>query len=69
MPKYVVGHIDWFDHELTLEIIDAPTWREAWAKHSKFPWTENDGPSADLASAQQACFDCDCMMSHIEVAP
>ena len=33
--KFVVGHIDWFDHELILELIEAENEMEAVKKHSK----------------------------------
>lgn len=73
MKTFVVGYIDWSDHELTLERIEAPTWQQAVMNHTKFPWRKKDGQVAEPyrpteeEAFKQACFDCDCMMSWIEV--
>lgn len=77
-PKqWVVGHINWFDNELTLERITAATWQEAAFLHSKYPFLEEDGKTKtpvdhlpDVRTEEDfrvACFYCDCMMNWIEV--
>ena len=43
--KFVVGHIDWFDHELVLELVEAENEVEAVRKHSKvreMDWSVQD---------------------------
>lgn len=68
---FVVGHIDWSENDLRLEKVEAKTWQEAVQKHSKYPWQDeaaDDKPSLQNPEAfKQQCFDCDCMMSWIEV--
>lgn len=74
MKTFVVGHIDWMDHELTLERIAATDWPAAVRKHSKFPFADKSCDreailldTLDGEGFKQACFDADCMMNWIEV--
>lgn len=70
MKTFVVGHIDWFDHNLTLEKITAVDWLGAVQAHSKFPFeAPKDYSEASHApeTFKQLCFDCDCMMNWIEI--
>lgn len=70
MKQFIVGHIDWYDHNLTLERVEAKDWREAFTKHSKAQELFSSDPvPEDLKAAKQFCFDCDCMMDAIEVEP
>lgn len=72
-PKtFIVAYIDWFDYNLILERITASSWEDAVVQHSKYPFkdSETDAPNAVITDAdafKQECFDCDCMMSWIEV--
>lgn len=81
---FIVGHIDWSDHELILERCCGPTWQDAIIAHSKYPFMKCDeetgeqieptecepvDPNEDEETFKQKCFDCDCMMSWIEVLP
>lgn len=69
MSKFVVGYIDWFDHNLKLELIEADTWREAVSSHSSFPWKE-EGYTPNMKDPEafkHECFDADCMMSWLEL--
>jgi hypothetical protein len=74
---WIVAHIEWSNNELLLEKVEAPTWREAVQKHSKYPWAgepEEEQPTAIRASFGEAvfqdeCFDCDCMMAWIDITP
>ena len=68
MKTFIVGHIDWFNHDLILERISAINWQHAVAAHSKFPWT-GTVPTTDPETFKQQCFDGDCMMDWIEVQP
>src|SRR3954471_22550094 len=38
---WVVGFVDLEGHELYLERIEAPTWRDAVVRHTKFPFSED----------------------------
>lgn len=67
MPQFIVGHVDWYDHNLVLEKIEAPTWREAWMKHSKNPFEGVQDINPSIEEAKQECFNQDCMMGHIEL--
>jgi len=75
MPKFAVGHIDWSNNDLIIEIVEAPTLMESFAKHSKWPWkndTEGYGErilAMDVEDFKRECFDCDCMMDSVEIAP
>ncbi len=69
MKTFVVGYINWSDNELVLEVISAENWREAWMKHSNIPFTDDYPIPDDVETAKTACFDVDCMMSHVEVEP
>lgn len=69
---FIVGHIDWMDHELLLERITASSWQHAVVQHSHYPFKdpETDAPNmilVDEEAFKQECFDCACMMSWIEV--
>lgn len=71
MIDFVVGYIDWFNNELTLEQIKAETWQEAVQKHTKYPFSTDDYILSKLTCPEtfkQECFNCDCMMSWIEVS-
>ena len=35
MSKFAVGHIDYFNNNLIIEIIKAENWKDALFKHSK----------------------------------
>lgn len=67
MPLFIVGHIDWFEHELVLEKIEAPDWQHAIALHSKWTADNGDVPNLSPEAFKQHCFDLDSMMSWIEV--
>lgn len=78
---WIVGFIDFFNHELKLERIEAATWQDAVVQHSMYPYkgTENSDEilPQELSlryeelepeeSFKQSCFDCDSMMNWIEL--
>ena len=73
MKTFVVGHIDWFDHELILEKYEVSSWRIAVALHTKYPFhgdpnldPPKESTTPELFRGQ--CFDVDCMMNWIEVS-
>lgn len=81
MKTFIVAHVDFFDNDIKLEKIEAPTWQEAVEKHSKYPYKETEESSGQSAaelsknypdytpeeSFKQACFDCDSMMNWFEL--
>jgi hypothetical protein len=73
MKSFIVGHIDWSENELRLEHHMGEDWRAAVAQHSKYPWREYPQDDELFTSRlnpeafKQTCFDCDCMMSWIEI--
>ena len=71
MKKYAVSYINFFNNELTTEIVEAETIKEAVAKHSKI---SSDGHileymqnCKDLDEIQTKFFDTDCMVSVIAI--
>lgn len=38
MSRFVVGYLNFFDHEMLLQVIEASDWKEAVVKHSKYPY-------------------------------
>lgn len=71
MPRYVVSHIDWFDHDLTSEIVEASDPVSAMKAHSKtktYEWENQDGtPCETIEEMKQVAFDCDSMVNAIEI--
>jgi len=81
MKQFIVGFIDWSNHELILERIEALFWQEAVIKHSKYPYAPtmqrdlitpnqlaSEYPEVSIEEGfRQTCFDCDCMMNWIEI--
>ena len=66
MKSYVVGHIDFFNNELVLERIEANTWQEALAAHSKCEDMFDPMPDT-LEDAKEAAFDQDAMIAVLEL--
>lgn len=68
MKKFAVGHIDWFDNNLIIEIIEAEDWKSALMKHSKIAsdW-EVDYFGETLEEAKSNAFDSDMMIDVIEL--
>lgn len=69
MKRYAVARIDWFDNDLTIEIVSANDWREALTKHSKSFFNDEYPVPSNINAAKQACFDCDGMMEVVELMP
>jgi hypothetical protein len=75
MSKFVVGHINWFNYDLKLEIVEAKDEMEAIKKHSEvkdFDWTrqgedEQVRPCETIEEMQQTAFDCDSMVNVIKI--
>lgn len=68
MKKFAVGHIDWFDNNLIIEIVEAEDWRSALLKHSKIDssWA-SDYFGKTLEDAKANAFDSDMMIDVIEI--
>jgi len=69
MSKFAVGHIDYFNNNLIIEIIKAENWKDALFKHSKLI-SENWDQSwfgETLEEAKNKAFDCDMMIDVIEI--
>ncbi len=66
MKRFVVSHIDWFDHELVSMIVLADDWRGAIAQHPKIA-TYDDWPVESLELAREHAFNCDCMIDCLEI--
>lgn len=67
MNKYCVGYIDWFYHELYLEVIYASSERDAMLSHSKLGDFDKSVFSQDIKDLKQELFDSDCMVSAIRI--
>lgn len=66
MPYFIVGHIDWFSHDLALEKHEALSHVEAIKKHSKvqdMDW----GNAVTVEQMKVEAFNCDSMVASIEV--
>lgn len=72
MTTFIVAHTDFFDNKITLEKIEASSWRVAVALHSKYPFKgvlELDPVPTDKdpEDFKRECFDCDSQMEWIEI--
>jgi len=80
MPRYAVSHINWFDNELTTEIVEAPDMFEAIKKSPKafervgHVFEENDSPFFTepdpikrLEILKQEAFNTDGMINIVEI--
>lgn len=47
--RFVVGYIDWYNHELKLQVFEADTWQDAVVQHENYPFliadSSEDGPA------------------------
>jgi hypothetical protein len=73
MSKFAVAYINWFDHDLSIEIIESDTWYTALLKHSclldSFDIYEdliNDG-NFEIQDWKMRAFDCDSMIDVVEI--
>lgn len=76
MPKFAVGFFSLFTNELHIEIIDAPTWREAAMSHSKTLFVpdetnqhEGEPVPYDIEEARRSAFDMDGAFDVKEIVP
>jgi hypothetical protein len=67
MKRWAVGYFSLFDNILAVEIVLAPTWQEAVAKHSRISGIEFDHD--DLEKAKEDFFDCDSALDIKEITP
>jgi len=72
MRQFAVGYINFYDNELTVEIVEADTEQEARWKHSKNDptgWGDISGTDLmDRKEFKEWCFDCDMMVDVIEIS-
>ncbi len=49
MKRYAVAHMDYFENDLKIEVVEASSVREALGKHSKLagPWAQKAFSSSD----------------------
>ena len=70
--RYAVAYVNLFDNELSVEILEGSSWRDALLRHSYFVSMLNSCPEwidlipKDLEDAKDYCFECD---SLIDVVP
>ncbi len=72
MSRWVVSYINWFDNNLTSEIVEADSWHDAIFKHSAVaknldPEWHADLLKMDPENVKQAFFDCDSMIEAIKI--
>lgn len=73
MKRFAVGYINFFDNALTVEIVDAETWKEACFKHSELAGDEAlvKKSIADSPNGKEKfgywCFDGDFQVDAIEI--
>ena len=79
MKKYAVSYINFFNNELTIEIVEAETIKKAILKHSKLLAENSDNGKVDeedwlhtnmpeeLEEIKETFFDMDCMVDVVEI--
>ena len=70
MKKFAVGYIDFYDNELTIEIIEAEDWHTALNSHTKLKSMSEDQcylPSDSLEAAKNEAFNMDLMIDVVEI--
>ena len=69
MSKFAVAHIDFFDNDLIIEIVEANDWFDAIWHHSKMQLEDNEPwlPNTSLEDAKNKAFNCDRMIDVIEL--
>lgn len=73
MSKFAVAYINWFDNDLSIEIVEAPTWWEAVFEHSCLQNSRDiyqdliDEGNFDIDEWKKLSFDCDSMIDVIEI--
>lgn len=67
MKRFAVGQIDWYDNKLTIEIVSADNWQDAWRKHTHCMFDPNEPIPNDIEEAKQECFNRDGMMESTEI--
>lgn len=70
MKKFAVGYIDFYDNELTIEIIEAEDWYAALSSHTKLKSMNEDQcylPSDSLEAAKNEAFNMDLMIDVVEI--
>lgn len=70
MKKFAVGYIDFYDNELTIEIIEAEDWYTALNSHTKLKSMNEDEcylSSDSLEAAKDIAFNNDFMIDVVEV--
>lgn len=66
MSKYAVGFISYHDNVLTVDVVEAESWKQALAKHTDDPEMETYLPE-DMEEAKGVAFDMDCMFDVKEI--
>lgn len=67
MKKFAVGYIDFYDNELTIEIIEAEDWYTALNSHTKLKSDECYLSSDSLEAAKDIAFNDDFMIDVVEI--
>ena len=69
--KYAVAGMNFWDNELSIEIIEADTWKDALGKHRIFKTEEDDNGldwlSEDVKSAKEDAFNADMAFDVVEI--
>jgi hypothetical protein len=73
MSRFAVAHIDWYDHDLCIEIVEARTWHDALFMHSC--WADKldvfedliDDGNFDIEAWKHTAFDIDAMFDVVEI--
>lgn len=68
MKRWAVSFINWYDHDLSTVLVEAPTWQEALFMHpevTKDAYEPQD--LIDIEAAKIHSFDMDSMIEVIEV--
>jgi hypothetical protein len=72
MKKFVIGYVNFYDNNLILELIEAESEHQARWQHSSLQSADWEGCNQDTHQMtpdefQQWCFDCDMLISSIEI--
>ncbi len=65
MKRWAVGYIDWFEHDLSMMVVEAEDWASAIRLHPKVG--EFDITWDSLESVKRQFFDCDAMVDCVEI--
>lgn len=73
MSKFAVAYINWFDNDLSIEIVEANSWWEALFKHTCLVDQQDiyqdliDANNFDIDEWKRISFDCDSMIDVVEL--